>query len=370
MLKSLSRLNFFCILFLLSSSILFAAPEVKRPEIKNQDWRLLKQAQAAFEENDFGLAASLAVSAKDSRAKECKWKIYTLDNLLKTREARSATSNIKDVLLALEKRDSKVGIEIIYDELTKHGSSYFNDDIGQLQEHVAKQNEYPEADFLLSKIYALEGESAQAISFAKKAYDNAWLLNVSEEKYDILYSLAFLSKDSGNTDDYEAYLLTILKDNKHFVDESFLQSLCRIIKKDSKKEVDKYFLMFRSENDFSLKALNELCHYYRNNGKDDKALNCAALGVTTAFTKIYNVIKSREVQFEYQGLKELLRHAKKYQDIINWGNEEKVWELFLLFADCSSSSGSLKFAHELYEILSVAEPEDYWCKVAAERIKI
>jgi hypothetical protein len=113
-------------------------------------------------------------------------------------------------------------------------------------------------------------------------------------------------------------------------------------------------------------AYQKLAKYYEENNQMEKALVCSALGSLNAFTKIYNTISERKVNYTYTTLNQVLSDSATYADIVSWGDKNGSWELFYLFAKESASCQSVLFAQELYTVLSVAEPIEYW-RIQAER---
>lgn len=367
--RLLKRLLFFTIILFVTTGA-FAIEEVRQPSKGNEDWRILKQAQDSFSSGNYGEAIALAEKAKDSRKQECSWKVYTLEYALKSNAVRKVGNSLYDVIAVLKKRGSNQAVAIIEKEIEKHGKDFFNNDVQNLKEFVSKDNVYPEADYLIGKIYRLEGENDLSIQFMKKAYDASSALDVPEQKYDILYDLADISHDSGKYDDYEAYLLEILKDDQYFMDKDiFMPALVRTIKTDTDKAVEKFFKLYRSTNYISIKACYLLTKYYDEKGESKKALDCAALGSLTSFTKILKYIDDRKVDYSYETIKDVLKTSGTYSEIVDWGSENGVWELLYLFAKESGSEGCIIFSRELYTSLSLAEPVEYW-RVAAEQALI
>ena len=76
--------------------------------------------------------------------------------------------------------------------IEKQGLDFFNGSYSDLIEFVSVYAHYPEADFLLGKIYKLEGEYSVALNYMKDAYEYSVNLDVSMEKYDLLYEFGRL----------------------------------------------------------------------------------------------------------------------------------------------------------------------------------
>ena len=239
---------------------------------------------------------------------------------------------------------------------------FFHGKFSELCKWVDDDYIYPEADYLIGKIYKLEGETDLAYQYLIRAYDNLKRLDVPDVKYDILYEMAEISEMKDDNSNYEQKLLAVLKDDSFYTDEGFMNALVRIINQNKSDSVHKFFLLYRSENDISIKALVLLNEYYSNIGHDEKALRCAALGSIAAVTKIEEVLKDRLIDYSYTDFADLLQKASLYSDIVNWGNDNEIWKLFYNLAVTSTGCEDKIFAKSLLDILSKYEPEEYWKK--------
>ena len=118
-----------------------------------------------------------------------------------------------------------------------------------------------------------------------------------------------------------------------------------------------------------LKAYSDLTGYYFENNKKEKALKTSALGSLTAFTKILDVIKKRNPDFNYTDLGSLFIEVTNYPDILQWGIDYDVWKLFDDFAEISYQNNNLIFAIQLFNVLKEYSPEQYWKNKAEYRLK-
>ena len=101
-----------------------------------------------------------------------------------------------------------------------------------------------------------------------------------------------------------------------------------------------------------------------------KSIKCCALGTIVAVTRIQGALEDRRTEYKYTTLNDLLNTASMYSDIVTWGNEKSVWELFYNLADTAQKMGYTAFSSELFLILSKSIPEPYWADQAALRLKM
>ncbi|MBR0475484.1 MAG: hypothetical protein IJJ66_01540 [Treponema sp.] len=351
----------------------------------------LRYAQNAFENGDYGKALSLAEKAKDERIKVVESELKILEQTQKIAAVRKAGDSLDDIMSELRQRNQAKAIDVIENYVDKYGKDRFSGKYSVLKDFIIRTKNFPESDFLIGKIYRLEGETSVAEEYMNKAYDKKDILNVPDLKYDILYELAEISKDKHDNDGYERYFKNILKDDKYYADEepkdaktavnaakaskdkadiensknihnkrAYMNSIVRLIKTNRADSVEKFFLMYRNDSDISTKALAGLSDFYFKQGQNEKALRCSALGCITALTKIEEILKDRLTDYSYTSFADLLKNASAYSDVVSWGNKNGIWQMYFNFAEIANSCGCKNFAQELFSILKDYEPESYW----------
>ncbi|MBQ3799643.1 MAG: hypothetical protein II837_05030 [Treponema sp.] len=367
------RYIFFALLF---SCSFIPASSLSFGKIKGDDyWYVLKQAENAFAANDYGRALALAEEAKEKKQQVADWEKLALDETQRSSKVRKVGDYLDELLPVLKEKNYDNAVYVINSKLKLYGSDFFHGRFSELKSWVDKDYIYPEADFLIGRIYKLEGEFDLSGDYLGKAYDNIRRLDTQDVKYDILYELADLADYKENGPEYEKMLLAVLADDKLYKDEGFMKALVRLInggkaedKDGAVKAVEKFFLLYRSDNDISIQALEKLSNYYGRIGQTEKALGCAALGAVAAVTKIEDILKDRMIDYSYKSFVDLLEKSAMYSDIIDWGNDNNIWELFFCLAKISRSYGQTRFADALFSILSDYEPEDYWKLRASSEI--
>ena len=364
---------FYRALLLSALGIIFSfsafSQSIARPvKMGEEDWRFLEQAKTLYRQGDYGGAIAVAERARSSRIQRCQWETYTLERTLRLSSVRRAGDKIDDVLPVLEQNGLTDPVNIVKIHLNVRGADFYHNSVSKILEFEQHLKEYPEVDYLIGKVYRMEGEYDLALQYMKSAYSAIDILNVPAEKYDILYELADLCYDTGREDDFEKYLLLVLSDNADYTNERYMNALIHIIEENEKTTVEKFFMLYRSTYSVTLESLIRLSTYYMNLGENDKALKCASLGTITALTKIEAALEDRIYDYDYTGLKDLLTRSSQFTDIVEWGNSHGVWELFVHFADIAMDSGNLVFAHELYKTLEKYAPDTYWQNMASSRL--
>ncbi|HAK69396.1 MAG TPA: hypothetical protein DCM57_07010 [Treponema sp.] len=381
---------------LFGESVFSQTSIVVRKPTGEQYWYILKQAQDAYDFGDYGQCISYAELAKNVRKNQILWEQYTLDQSQRSRAMRDAGDDLKNVMDALEKTKQTKALEIVNSYISTYGESAFGGSFSRLLSFIQLNSSYPEADYLIGRVYKIEGEVEQASRYMKKAYEASNLLSVGDMKYDILYDLADMAKNQLDSlsyasylekigsgqyyTDYEKYLLDVLADDQFYTDTQYMNSMEKIISANDHKAIERFFVLYRSSSDRSLKALEGLASYYENTAsimedpakariERSKALKCAALGTVVAVTRIQTILEDRVTDYHYTTIQDMLKRCAKYPDIIRWGNENGVWELFFTLADTAEDRGYAVFATDLFTTIKECCPEVYWQELASSRIR-
>ncbi len=342
--------------FLLISLYITAQTPVK-PLPETYSWRILAQAETAFEQGGYGTALRLAEQAWINKKNETKWRVSILNEALKPAEVRRVGESISAVIWILEERQSYDALEILDDILRVHDSGFFNDSITQLVSYISADSVYPESRYLMGRIYVREGEYKLAEEYLLTAWNEREYLDVPDLEYSILYELADLAGLSGEYTAYEGYLLLILSRDESFGqpgnESPLLQSLLRIL--DTGITLDKLFELYRHDAYMEISAYNQLAAFYLRSGRTDRALAVSLLGSLSAFTRIYNAVEERDIGFSYVSFGEVLKKALSYPVIRTWAEENSIPSGFELFAEILAASGKRRIAAELTGALAVWE---------------
>src|SRR5574344_647137 len=349
-----------------SALICIFAQTIKRPDSAHKDWRILEKAQVAYDNGKYGDAVRLVNSAKDSHVLEIKWEEQVLTRALSPSAVRKAGDSLDDVIVILKERDENAAVDLINSYTKRYGEKYFDNSISQLTSWIEAKEVYPEADFLLGKIYRLEGEYQLSEMYYEQARNNSKYLDIPDQRFDILYAMAELAHDKNDLETYEQTLLLILDEDQYYNDDVFMTALIRTIDFDKPKSFEKFFELYRSDSDHSIQALYLLEKLYEERDQQEKALRCAALGVVDSFTHILASIKERDSQFVYTDFSSFLLKTAKYDDIVDWGKSNNVWELMFVFGKLCGQRGKLVFARSAFTVFSDALPDTYW-KIESSR---
>jgi len=316
-----------------------------------------RNALNAYESMEYGKALKYAEDAILYRKTQITEDYQTIQNSLASKEVKSAGDNIPLILQKLQIRDEYDCIALINYYNSKGN---FDDSISKVLEYIKSQEQFPEAQKLIGDIYKLEGEYTFAEEYYLKALENASVLDIPDEKYEIIYLLAEISRFQKDYDQMEIRLLNIIGKEQNERNMLLAKSIKNTISRNDKASIERYFTMYRADNYFSLKAYCLLADYYYSIDQIDKAFNYSCLAVITGFTKVYNYLSKRDIDFKYTTISDFLDLIPNHSDLLKWGSDNQVWKSFNVLCEICYDCGYNVFADELLQILAFHSPEKYW----------
>ena len=355
----------FCFISLITVSSGFSVEN----QNNKRDTFVYADAVDAFESGNYGRALKLCEDAVLSRKQKMTSEIELLKDACQPQEVSRAGDKISEVLPVLLSRDEYEAVALIKSYLNKKGESFFNDSVKNLFSYLESILVFPEAQKLMGDIYKIEGEYDFAEMYYREALKNAEVLDIPDEKYDILYLLAEISYLKGDKEQREARLLSVVSEDKVFKDKALINSMTRCIRQNKKDSIHKFFNLYRADSYYMMKAYSELSEYYLSEKHPEKALEFVSLEVITGFTKILGIIQKRDISYEYEGLESFLFQCSLYPDLVQWGTENGLWKGFYDLAIISQKNDCYLFADSLIKILAEYLPEEYYRKAAVLLIR-
>ena len=314
-----------------------------------------RNAQASYENKEYGKALKYAEDAIVYKKEQLKADYESISTSIAAREVKKAGDNITNIIPVLTERDEYDIINLINYYNSKGD---FNNSISKVLEYIKNHEEYPEAQKLIGDIYKIEGEYTFAEQYYLKALENAAVLDIPDERYEIIYMLAELSRLCGDYDTMEIRLLNIIGKEQNVTNMTLARSMKNTVSKNNAAAIEKFFTMYRAQDYFCLKAFYELAQYYLSINEYEKAFDYSAVAVITGFTKVYNVVSKRDIDFEYTNISDFLDLVAYHNDIVNWGSDNDVWRSFNLFCEICAQCGYDKFSFDFLNILAfhITEP--------------
>lgn len=338
--------------------------------VSEYPWQLLEQGQLAFERGEFGEALLLVARARDLRKNQVNAQYDYLFSALKSYQVRAAGDLIAEVYRVLEKRQDYEACAILDRIFLIHPPAYFDKSMNALMTWFKKSDVYPECDYLIGKIYELEGEYDQSFRYYHMAWEAQDFLYIPDMRFEIIYALSRISGLLKKYDEQEKYLLLVLTEDPLYgttnMESATLRSMIHTIK--NEKTIEKFFSLYRHHNDLALRAYTGLTEIYLRAGEYDRAFRTAILGTGIAVTYLSDTLKQTDFTYKYTDFSDLLLRVGANSTIVQWTEAKKIWDVFLLFADLLYRQGLVPQANDLYYKLAENCPSFEHAKEAAYKL--
>ena len=357
------------VLFFILSGICLSIFAADKKQKNDESVVAYRNAIEAMDAQNYGKALKYSEDAILYRKQRIENQINTVKNSLSAKRVQAAGDRFDPVLNVLNSRKEYETANIINYYLKKKGKEYFEDSINNLLVYMENSKAFPEAHKVIGDIYKLEGEYQFAEEYYLMALDKADVLDIPDEKYEILYMLADISRLEGDLPKMEVRLLNILAEDTNYRDSALKRSMLGTISGNKKDSMDKFFNLYRANSYNSINAYNQLAEYYRSEGQDSKALEFAALSSITSFTRIIEILYSRNSTYEYTDLSSFYQEAAFYDDVVTWGNKTSAWKSFNILARYAGEAGYTNFSRELLRVIARFAPETYWQRDAVLQLE-
>ena len=357
------------VLFFILCASFFSLFAAEKKSNLDESVEAYRKAIEAMDAGDYGKALKYAEDAILYRKQRIENQINKLKNSLSAKRVRAAGDHFEPVLAVLDNRKEYETASIINYYIKKKGSDYFEDSISNLLSYLENSKDFPEAHKIIGDIYKLEGEYTFAEEYYSMALQKADVLDIPDEKYEILYMLADISRLKGDFPQMEIRLLNILAEDKNYRDAALKRSMIGTIASDKKDSMAKFFNLYRADSYNCINAYNQLAEYYHNEQRNDKALEFASLAAITGFSRIIEILYSRNSVYEYENLEGFMQEASFYDDVIEWASRNSAWKSFNILAAYATEAGYKNFSAALLRVIARYTPEVYWQRDAVLQLE-
>ena len=281
------------VLFFILSALCFSGFAANNKTKTDESVVAYRSGIESMDAQDYGKALKYSEDAILYRKQHIENQINTVKNSLSAKRVQAAGDRFAPVLTVLENRKEYETANIINYYLKKKGKDYFEDSINNLLIYLENSKAYPEAHKIIGDIYKLEGEYQFAEEYYLMALEKADVLDIPDEKYDILYMLADISRLENDFPKMEVRLLNILAEDTDYRDSALKRAMLGTISSNKNDSMEKFFNLYRAGSYNSINAYNQLAEYYHDAGESKKALEFAALSSITSFSRFIVLVYCR-----------------------------------------------------------------------------
>ncbi|PKL25458.1 MAG: hypothetical protein CVV47_05215 [Spirochaetae bacterium HGW-Spirochaetae-3] len=358
-------------------------------------WLSLERGKRAFTAKDFGVALVHFDEAIAVRRDSYASAIVRLEQALQTKAGKSGGDSIRSVLSAFATEDfiqrdydrlaagrpstSKPLLEALRKERISDSHRAFidvlllvleyrpmeglDDSIADLRKNVQLLSDYPEAEYWKGRVFFVEGELDLAEIQYKRAYAMAPSLEIPEKRYTILYSMADLYSARSDFVAWENVMRAIVDGNDAVIDpylrEAMMNTLVNV-------GFNRFMTLYRIEPSYSLEANSALAAYYLERGRAAAAEH-AAIAVSMTMTKAIALLKTKDRDFEWNGLDDFVKRADASKDVSAFLFDAGWPRQMLTLADALYVAGARETARYLWRGLVAGGAAPY-AAVASSRL--
>lgn len=325
-------------------------------------WNYIERAKREYDAGNLSETVVLANKANDINAEYYFLIQSKIKNILRQKSIKAESYTITDLYNKLY----DIGEIELYNALDKifltNSIKSFSNSITNLLDYLEERaRTLPESSYLIGLSFQAQGEFKQAKNYYELAWQQKDFLENPDEKLKILYSLADVSELLGNTENAEKFLLAILANDFLYANKSKassqLQSMLKSLK--TNEDTKKFFLLYRHDGSFALKAFQKLTELYYNAGNYKKALEVSACATCIVTTELERYIQSKNFLYGYKSLDDLILQTTNDIAVMDWANERNFWETYMQFASILFELNLIKQAENLYATIASTVPDYY-----------
>ncbi len=366
----------------LLACLTFAAPAQTLSD-RNTDpaWLSLERGKRAYDSREFGDAmvaferainvrrtAFIAAADRLGKALEAK-PVKAANDSIKAALANLAAedfiqrdyaailrlhgSSTKTLLEAIRKEriseSHRAFIEVLLQVLEYRPMETLDDSIRNLQGTVQRLQQYPEAEYWKGKVFMLEGEVALAESQMQRALAMRDSLEIPDEQYTIMYSMAELYGSRNDHVAWENVMQTIVAGDATL--DSYLQDA--LLSTLVGGGFDRFMVLYRIEPTYALEANAALAEFYLDRGRAAAMLH-AAVAVNMTLTRAVGMLRAKDRDFAWTTLPEFLKRSSERSDVSEFLQSARIYRQLLTLADAMYIAGARTNALPIWKAIVAA----------------
>jgi hypothetical protein len=359
-----------------------AVPVPLPPRAASRSWLLLEEGSRLFDERRLGEALVAFKKAAESRDEQFAEAAKSIDAAMKSKEAKRAKGSLSALVRLLAERDviasQREAIEAraggsLASELSllretspsdplrglidatllvaeEGGLSRIGDSLESLATVAARLRSYPEAEFLMGRVYLAEGEARLAELQMLRAYDMRDALYDYADRIGVLEALAGIYRSQGKMKDYEHKLLEVAQQSELFADrdEYYRNAMERTL---ARQGFDKFMALYRVGQAWPASSYARLGAFYLDAGRRVSVIYLAAAS-NAVLTRILEAVRTSEPLYQYPGLAALATKIAGDAELSRYASEAGLWGDLVLLGEALAATGERESAREIWSAVS------------------
>lgn len=266
---------------------------------------------------------------------------------------RSYGSSVKTLLQAVRKQriseNHRSFVEVLLQVLEYRPIDSLADSVETLRAVVVRLQRYPEAEYWKGKVFMLEGEMALAENQMQRALSMRDSLEIPEEQFTIMYSMAELYAARNDHVAWENVMLAITGGDSTvdpYLQDAMMSTL-------GGGGFDRFMVLYRIEPTYALEAHAALAEFYLDRGRA-AAMVHAAVGLNMTLTRAVTMLRSRDRDFIWTTLPDFVKAAAARSEIQDFLGSARLYRQMLTLADAMYIAGARTNAQVLWKAIASA----------------
>jgi tetratricopeptide (TPR) repeat protein len=263
---------------------------------------------------------------------------------------RSHGSSTKTLLEAIRREriseSHRAFIEVLLQVLEYRPIESLDDSIQVMRSVVARLQRYPEAEYWKGKVFMLEGEMALAESQMQRALSMRDSLEITDEQYSIMYSMADLY---GARDDYVAWenVMNAIVAGDESLDPYLEDAMMATLVDGG---FNRFMVLYRIEPTYAMEANAALAEFYLDRGRAPAMLH-AAVALNMSLTRAVNMLRAKDRDFAWTTLQDFMKLALQRSEVTEFLESARLYRQMLTLADAMYISGARTNAIQLWKAI-------------------
>lgn len=245
------------------------------------------------------------------------------------------------------------------------GAESIHDSLSSLRSLAAALRDYPEAEYGIGKVFFAEGELGLAELQYRRALDEAGILEVPDERDEIVLSLAEVAKAKGDLKSYEDRLSQALAEAPVFAATDSAAFLRTAMERALDIEgFDSLVRLYPLDDPRIVKPASLYGEFLLRSGRSP-AVQYLAFAADAAVTEAVKRIRAKDPGFSYPGLPALADRMAGDQDLSTWWNDAEVWKYLYYLGEALLADSRIDSGRSLLRHIADSRGSEAWGRAAA-----
>lgn len=250
--------------------------------------------------------------------------------------------------------------------LDRREASTLGNSLSALRKACDELSSFPEAEYWIGRVYAVEAEPRLAELQYKRAWDKRVALEIPDERFDILQSLADLYSSQKSWYSYGECLEKAVAEDPLFGEkQSFLRSAME--RALGQQGFDRFYGLYHAAYGPWTRAERDLGSFYLDNGRP-QALIHLAVAANSLLSRCGSRIAERDPAWEYGGLAGLLERIEADRELAAFARSTGLYETLQRLGLALERSGYRESAREVWGVLAATKGIEPWNRSASQAL--